>query len=183
MPLIPVPPDERGGFDLEAELASHHAAAYGWALACCRWDADQAADVLQTAYLRILEGTARFGGRSRFRTWLFGVIRRVAAGERRRTLLRRLVPLGLPGAAEPEDGARRADLALADDETIGLLRAALGALPARQRDVLHLVFYQELTIEEAGAVMGVSLGTARKHYERGKAALRRRLDPERRPHA
>jgi RNA polymerase sigma-70 factor (ECF subfamily) len=182
MPLIAVPPDDRG-FDLEAELASHHAAAWGWALACCRWDADQAADVLQTAYLRIVEGSARFGGQSAFRTWLFGVIRRVAAGERRRALLRRMVPLGLPGGAEPEDGARRADLALADDETIGLLRDALGALPERQREVLHLVFYQELTIEEAGAVMGVSLGTARTHYERGKAALRRRLGPGLRLHA
>jgi len=176
MPLIPVPPDP--AFDLEAELASHHTAAYGWALACSRWDADQAADVVQTAYLLVLEGKARFGRRSAFRTWLFGVIRRVAAGERRRMLLRRVVPL--PGSGhDPEDDRPRADLTLVDDEEIGLLRAALGALPARQREVLHLVFYQDLTIEEAGAVMGVSLGTARTHYERGKAALRRQLAPRR----
>jgi len=176
-----VPPDDPG-FDLEAELASHHGAAYGWALACCRWDADQAADVLQTAYLRVLEGAARFGGRSGFRTWLFGVIRRVAAGERRRALIRRLVPLALAGG-EPEDAAPRADLALIEDETVAALREALTALPARQREVLHLVFYQELTIEEAARVMHVSLGTARTHYERGKASLRRRLGTERLLHA
>jgi len=159
-------------------LASHHAAAFGWALACCRWDGDQAADVVQGAYLLVLEGRARFEGRSSFRTWLFGVIRKVAAGERRRALLRRMVPLAALGGGDPEDHRPGADLALAHDETVSRLRAALGALPARQREVLHLVFYQDLTIEEAGGVMGVSLGTARTHYERGKAALRRRLDRE-----
>ncbi len=40
------------------------------------------------------------------------------------------------------------------------------------------MFYQELTIEQAARVMGVALGTARTHYERGKRALRKRLAEE-----
>jgi RNA polymerase sigma-70 factor (ECF subfamily) len=43
---------------------------------------------------------------------------------------------------------------------------------------LHLVFYQEMTVEEASRVMKVSLGTARTHFARGKAALRRTLTPQ-----
>jgi DNA-directed RNA polymerase specialized sigma24 family protein len=45
-------------------------------------------------------------------------------------------------------------------------------LPSRQRDVLHLVFYQEMTVEEAADVLGVSVGTARTHFARGKGRLR-----------
>jgi RNA polymerase sigma-70 factor (ECF subfamily) len=41
--------------------------------------------------------------------------------------------------------------------------------------VLHLVFYQDLSISEAAVIMGVSLGSARTHYERGKARLRELL--------
>src|SRR5207247_11014186 len=64
---------------LELELEGLHAAAFGWALACCAGDRAAAEDALQASYLKILDRSARFDGRSRFRTWLFGVVLRAAA--------------------------------------------------------------------------------------------------------
>lgn len=69
------------------------------------------------------------------------------------------------GAPDPEAAAGMS-------ETNEALRAALIELPRRQREVLHLVFYQDLTVEEAAGIMGVGLGTARTHFERGKTRLR-----------
>jgi RNA polymerase sigma factor (sigma-70 family) len=157
--------------DLRCVLAQHHAASFGWALACCGRDREEAEDVLQASYLKILEGRARFDGRSNVKTWLFGVIRRTAAEERRRRLFRWRVH---------DSHAAQAPLTYSGDDALGdePLVAALALLAPRQREVLHLVFYQGLTIEDAAAVMRVSVGTARTHYERGKQRLRIHLRHE-----
>ncbi|HYU52111.1 MAG TPA: sigma factor, partial [Gemmatimonadaceae bacterium] len=75
---------------LDSELEDLHAESFGWALACCGRDREEAEEVLQSAYLKVFAGKARFDGRSTFRTWLFGVIRLTAAEERRRNIVRRL---------------------------------------------------------------------------------------------
>ncbi len=172
----PMPPD-----DVAARLEPLHAAAFGWALSCCRWDRAAAEDVLQTSYLKILEGGARFDGRSSFRTWVFGVIRRTAQEARRRAALGRWLPLARwlwNEESETPDGRPDPETALAQADETARLTRALTRLPVRQREVLHLVFYEDLTIAEAAGVLGVALGTARTHYERGKAALRRMLEED-----
>jgi RNA polymerase sigma-70 factor (ECF subfamily) len=154
--------------DLEASLEALHEASFGWARSCCDGDADQAADVLQSAYVKVLSGAARYGGESSFRTWLFGVIRLTALESRRR----RWRELPMERLAEPESPAPSADAVLAAREEHEALRVAVSQLPDRQRDVLHLVFQQELSIAESAAVMGVSVGSARVHYDRAKKRLR-----------
>ena len=52
------------------------------------------------------------------------------------------------------------------------LARALLRLSARQREVLHLVFSEDFTVEGAAVVMGIGVGSARVHYDRGKKRLR-----------
>ncbi|HEY2746309.1 MAG TPA: sigma-70 family RNA polymerase sigma factor [Polyangia bacterium] len=155
---------------LRRDLEELHEASFAWALACCAWRREEAEDVLQSAYVKVLDGRARFDGRASVKTWLFAVIRNTAADRRRKSWLwslgldrlraRRVEPAG----ESSDEAARRLRV-----------RAALGELAARQREVLDLVFYHELTIEEAARVMGVSVGSARVHYDRGKKRLAERL--------
>jgi len=162
------------GEPLEQRLEALHPASFGWALGCCRWDREEAEEVLQTTYLKILDGRARFDERSSFKTWLFAVIRRTAEERRRGRWLRSLAALRWlddPVPAPVSTPEARLDAS----ETSRVLRSALQALPARQREVLHLVFYQDLTVEEAARVLGISVGSARTHYHRGKAALAREV--------
>lgn len=167
--------DEAAGSKLESELAAHHREAFAWARNCCRRSREEAEEVLQVSYLKVLEGRARFDGQSSFRTWLFGVIRHTAADHRRRALVRDLLSLRWGAeAAEPEPApGAEADLDAAQQRA--QLASALRVLPTRQREALLLVFYHELTVEDAARVMGVGLGSARQHYARGKERLRQLL--------
>ena len=158
--------------EIAIELERLHPSGFAWALACCGWHREDALDVLQTSYLKMLDGRARFGGRSSFKTFLFGVIRHTASEERRRGA-QRLAWLArwVERPAPPEQTAGPEDRAA--------LLSALSRLSRRQREVLEAVFYMGLTIEEAAETLAISVGTARTHYERGKRRLLERLDPGR----
>ena len=159
--------------ELEQQIAALHPASFAWALACTRWNAAEAEEVLQSVYLSILEGRARFDGRSAFKTWLFAVVRNMAARARRRRWLEARPPWRMFSGSE----ADHADPVVAEERG-AQVRRALGTLPARQREVLDLVFFHEMTVEQAAEVMDVSTGTARTHYHRGKLRLLELLGKE-----
>ena len=159
--------------ELKGELEKLHSASFGWALSCCRRDYAEAEEVLQTVYLKIMEGKARYRGESSLKTWLFAVIRKTAIGEYRKRILRNLVFIG--SSEKREDTATSTDappVIFEKSEMQKQFRAALTKLPPRQREALHLVFYEDLSLSEAAGVMGISVGSARQHYDRGKKHLR-----------
>lgn len=157
--------------ELRSQLERHHADSYGWAVACCSQDRELAEDILQTAYLKILQGIARYRGEAAFKTWLFAVIRITAADERRRFWRRWFGLNNYERHREPAIETPRDD---APDETARLdaFRQALKRLPQRQREVMHLLCYESLSLQQAAEVMGISLGSARTHYDRAKTSLR-----------
>jgi RNA polymerase sigma-70 factor (ECF subfamily) len=157
----------------QRELERLHEQCFSWALTCAGGRRAEAEDILQMSYLAILEGEARFGGRSSLRTWLFAVIQNHARSRwrRARNSLRALAQLAV---FAPAAETAATDDPLPDREQARVL-SALRALPRRQGQLLDLVFYRDLSIAEAAVVLGISLGTARMHYERAKAAMRQRL--------
>ena len=154
---------------LKEQLMALHPASFSWAVTCCRFDAAEAEDVLQMTYLKIMDGRAQFSGTSSLKTWLFAVIRNTAAA-RRRSLGRWLAK---PTEAPPEskNPEQLTEVAQRRAQVVD----ALATLPERQRQILDLVFYHDLSIAEAAVVMNVTLGTARTHYERGKVSVAKRL--------
>lgn len=156
--------------ELRRQLEQVHADCFGWALACCRRDRDAAEEGLQTVYLSVLDGHARYDGRSSFRTWLFGVIRRTVASRRRTAWLRQML-LTREAARLSPAAAAAPDAEVERSSGNRRIQRALARLAPRQSEVLQLVFYHDMTVEEAAMVMGVSVGSARTHYARGKARL------------
>jgi RNA polymerase sigma-70 factor, ECF subfamily len=161
---------------LLALLENQHKESYGWALSCCSRNPAEAEIVLQKVYVKILEGKARFDGRSTFKTWLFAIIRRTAADRRRRRLLHSFRLVRYDENSSRDDQETRLNDAIYQTEIQALFREALDALPKRQREALQLVFYHDLSLAEAAKTMGISLGAASVHYQRGKKQLRKWME-------
>lgn len=159
------------GRDLFASIAELHAASWGWALACCARNENDAEEALQAAYAKVLSGEARFEGKSSLRTWLFGVIRMTAKEQRRRAWVRALKSAVLGAEPPQRPSSPGIDEQVERERRARAVSAAMTRLAERQREVLHLVFYEGMTVVEAAEAMGVSAGTARIHYDRGKKRL------------
>lgn len=165
---------------LEQQLRELHKDSWGWALCCSDGQFDLAEDALQIAYSKALTKAQSFRGESSFRSWLFGIIR-FTVKEQQRDLKRwnkhhRSLPLTDP-TTHPS-----ASSSLETQELRERLQSHLRTLSPRQQEILHLVFYQDLTLEEAAAIMDLSIGSARTHYHRGKDALKRKLQSEKDTH-
>jgi RNA polymerase sigma-70 factor (sigma-E family) len=87
----------------------------------------------------------------------------------RRGPLRRLWVTDRPPelAISPDDGGT---------ETRDLLHTALLRLPAKQRAVIVLRYYEDLTEQQTADALGVRLGTVKQHASRGLSRLREELD-------
>lgn len=166
--------------ELLEQVAALHADAYCWAVTCCGGDSAAGADVLQDAYIKIATGRAVFAGRSSLKTWWLAVVRRTAFEQYRKNARWRRMAQDfrdwLASFGEDKSGPAEADLS--EPVNADQLAAALAQLPPRQAEVIHLVFQQAVSISEAAAVLGISTGSARQHYERAKKRLRQLLAAE-----
>ncbi|MHA7129854.1 RNA polymerase sigma factor [Algoriphagus namhaensis] len=150
---------------LEHILQKHHRDAYLWARQCCSFDDDQAKDVLQAVYLKILEGKAKYNEKSSAKTWLFSVIRYTAIDQFKKE--KHLEPLEL--------GLEIPDWTEINTEEPMNYEGLIQQLSPMQAQVLLMVFYHQLTLEESAEVLQISIGTARTHYDRGKKRLKQMI--------
>jgi RNA polymerase sigma-70 factor (sigma-E family) len=78
-----------------------------------------------------------------------------------------------PPAAAPLPGADQDALAA---EQRDLVLDALRALPGRQREVLALRYYLDLSEADIAETLGISRGAVKSHASRGVAALRTQME-------
>ncbi len=135
-------------------------------------DRSAAEDVTAAAFERAYRKRRSFDPRRGTRRgWLFGIARNAALDElRRRNRIAELVTdpedLGAPG---PEEGA---EIALRR----AALRQAMGALDARERELVALKFFAGLSNLEIAQVIGTSESNAGTKLHRTMSKLRRACD-------
>lgn len=134
----------------------------------------EAEDLVQTAFLRVWQGAARWEPKAKFSTWLYRVLHNLCMDQFRVRSAAGSEPLDeeladeAPGSEERVSGMQRE----------ARVRAALAALPARQRAALVLCYYEERSQAEAAALLGVSEGALESLLSRGRATLRKWLQEE-----
>lgn len=100
--------------------------------------------------------------------WVFGVARHVLVAHLRRAGRSHAGPASEDVHAEDWDAVdRRLDAA----GLAPVLRAALAALPAEEREVLLLVAWEQLTPSEAAAALDIPAGTARSRLHRARTRI------------
>ena len=146
---------------------------------------EEARDLTQDTFLRVVRSIKGFRGDAELKTWLF----RIAINESRNRFRwwkrrRRDVTISLdatigdsdtaihetmPGRSEsPEDAAQQQEREYA-------LQAAMFEIPEVYREAILLCDVDGMTYEETAAALGIGIGTVKSRISRGREELRRRL--------
>jgi RNA polymerase sigma-70 factor (sigma-E family) len=123
-------------------------------------------DVVQEAFIRVHLARKRLRDPDKTLAYLRQTVVNLSRSTLRRRLLGlRLMPKPMPDAASAEEAAY--DL-LERDELIHALRG----LQRRQREVIVLRYFSELTEAEVADMLGISVGSVKAYGSRGIDALR-----------
>ncbi len=168
--------------DAEAfdSLFARHAGAVRDRLARIVRSESAAEDLLQEVFLRVWIRADQWAGHGSVRAWLLGIAAHLALNHLRSSRRRRHRPLEAPpagGGDEEEDlipgwmidaSAVAAPDAAELAERAETLRRLLGELPEEKREVLEMIYQEQLDIREAAERLGVPPGTikSRLHYAR-----------------
>lgn len=130
--------------------------------------ADEAA---QETFVRAWRSIGGFRGESQLSTWLIrialNVSRTLSAARPRHEPLEATGPL--------IDGERTAEAAAVGRESGAELRRAVALLPPRQREVVALKVYSDMTYADVADAMGLSVGAVKAHFHQAVSNLRRRM--------
>jgi RNA polymerase sigma-70 factor, ECF subfamily len=157
-----------------------------------------AEEVVQEAWLGVLNGLDRFEGRSSLRTWIIRIVANIAqtrgAREARSVPLSSLAPEGDETAVDPDRFRGRDDAfpghwqqypsdwealpehALLGRETLALVMEVVSGLPAAQQQVITLRDISGFTADEVCAALDISSGNQRVLLHRARSRVRSALE-------
>ena len=143
---------------------------------------EQADDIFQEVWMRVMVRGAQYDGRARFDTWLFTIARNLVIDLRRKRTMSSLDEI-----FESNEDDRPMSFEVADDEPTPFDRcsnledreriaAALLQLDTLYREVLVLRFHEDLSLDEIAKVTCAPLSTVKSRLYRGLAALKPKIE-------
>jgi RNA polymerase sigma-70 factor, ECF subfamily len=144
---------------------------------------EQAEDIFQEVWMRVLVRGGQFNGKARFDTWLFTVARNLVIDLRRKRTMSSLDEMfeaygedDRPSAIEIADETNSPFDQYAGGEDRQRLASALMQMEPLYREVLVLRFHEDLSLEEIANVTRAPLSTVKSRLYRGLASMKPKLE-------
>jgi RNA polymerase sigma factor (sigma-70 family) len=122
---------------------------------------DDAADVVQDAFMKAYAALGRFNADKPFRPWLLTIVANETRNRWRWLSRHRIVPLALMGDDLPQASGRSPQEVAEDRETGRTLRDAVNALPRQQREVIVCRYLLDLSERDTAQVLRIPHGTVK----------------------
>jgi RNA polymerase sigma-70 factor (ECF subfamily) len=172
-----------GNTDALRELIEAHQQRIIGTVAKMLGDESDAEDVAQQVFIRVWKSAGRYEPTAKFTTWLYKITRNLVFNELRRrkrhtaTSLDR--PLGpdddSPLIQAADTSVKSPDTALLDDEMQAAIQSAIDSLPETQRMAIILRRYDDVSYEEIGEILELSVPAVKSVIFRARTELREKL--------
>ncbi|MCE9562177.1 MAG: sigma-70 family RNA polymerase sigma factor [Planctomycetes bacterium] len=141
---------------------------------------EDAADVVQDAFLNAFQSLHSFKGDAEFFTWLYRIAFNTAISlKRKKRAAVSLDAVGPDGGIDPDDPSEyvKPGLALERSEDERQLQDAMVRLSHEHREVLVLKDIEGMRYEDIAEILKVPIGTIRSRLHRARLELRELLQP------
>jgi RNA polymerase sigma-70 factor (ECF subfamily) len=138
---------------------------------------EQAEDLVQEVYIRVLKAYDKFEGRSSEKTWLFSIARHVAIDwfRKQKTIRQRIIEKFDWDKHQIEDELPLPDEVALQNEQIQWMYRSLDACSIDQRSVLILRYLQELTVSETADALGWTASKVKTTQHRAIKQLQKQM--------
>lgn len=124
---------------------------------------DDADDLTQEVFIKVYTALKDFREESNLFTWLYRIATNYSINHIRKIKIKNTVSFEIV-TEQVESGEKRSDEALDEVSRRKLLEEAIETLPAKQRAVFNMRYYDELSYEDIAGIMKKSVGGIKANY-------------------
>jgi RNA polymerase sigma-70 factor (ECF subfamily) len=128
---------------------------------------EDASDIVQEAFLRLLDASGRYRPTAKFRTYFYQIISRLCLDQ-----VKKKQPLFLKTVPDSPDPSSDVSSKILRQETAVAVRATLDTLPPNQRLAIVLRYYENMGYEEIASALETTTKAVERMLARGRERMR-----------
>ena len=137
-------------------------------------DIHTAEDIFQEVFIKVNNKLSTFGGYSSIKTWIVRITINTCKDYLKSAYNRRVVPM-----MEYQEDAIISDSdyeQIEKQDTSDLIKKSVLSLPAKYKDVVICIYFQDMSIAEAAKALNIAEGTVKSRLSRARSKLKNMLE-------